>query len=66
MLRQFEDKEGRTRILQLIVPQTLHEEVLTELHSGVVGGHLGEEKTMARLRERFYWPGQWNDVKNFC
>ena len=64
--RQFEDKEGMTRILQLIVPHTLREEVLTELHSGVVGGHLGKEKTMARLRERFYWPGQWNDVKNFC
>ena len=66
MWRRFEDKEGTTSILQLIIPQTLREEVLTELHSGVVGGHLGEEKTMARLRERFYWPGQWNDVKNFC
>ena len=63
--RQFEDKEGTTSILQLIVPHTLREEVLTKLHSGVVGGHL-REKTMARLREKFYWPGQWNDVKNFC
>ena len=57
MWGRFEDKEGTASILQLI-PQTLREEVLTELHSGVVGGHLGEEKTMAQLRERFYWPGQ--------
>jgi len=31
-----------------------------------MGDHLGEDKTMAWLRERFYWPGQWTDVKNFC
>ena len=51
---------------QLIVPRSLRDEILEELHAGVVGGHIGEEKTMAHLRERFYWPGQWNDVQNWC
>ena len=64
--RQFEDPEGVSRFLQLVVPQVLQEEVLKELHAGIVGGHLGEDKTMAWLKERFYWPGQYRDVKNFC
>ncbi len=64
--RQFEDPEGVSRFLQLVVPQVLQEEVLKELHTGIVGGHLGEDKTIAQLKERFYWPGQYRDVKNFC
>ena len=37
-----------------------------ELHGGVAGGHFGEEKIMGRLQARFYWPGQWADVRNWC
>ena len=66
MWRQFQNTDGTPEILQLVIPQCLREEVLQELHSGLVGGHLGEDKMMARLRERFYWPGQWADVRNFC
>ena len=66
MWRQFQSTDGTPEILQLVIPQCLREEVLQELHAGLVGGHLGEDKMMARLRERFYWPGQWADVRNFC
>ena len=31
-----------------------------------MGGHLGEEKTLARVRERFYWPGYHDQVSNYC
>ena len=67
MWRLFQNTDGTPEILQLVIPQCLREEVLQELHSGLVGGHLGEDKKMmAWLRERFYWPGQWADVRNFC
>ena len=56
--RQFQSTDGTPDILQLVIPQSLRTEVLQELHSGLVGGHPGEDKTMARLKERFYWPGQ--------
>ena len=35
----------------------LHEKVLEDLHEVAVGGHLGENKMLGRLKERFYWPG---------
>ena len=37
-----------------------------DLHEGVCAAHLGMDKTLARLKERFYWPGHYNDVENWC
>ena len=43
--------------LQLVVPMSQRKIVLAELHEGMTGGHLGQEKTLMKLKERFYWPG---------
>ena len=66
LLWRVMENGGDNEVRQLIVPQGLRTEVLQELHSGAVGGHLGEEKTLKKLKERFYWPGHANDVKNWC
>ena len=50
---------------QLVVPKDLQEAVLTEVHEGISGGHLGKDKTLHRLKERFYWPGHYNDVQEW-
>ena len=44
-------------VAQQVIPRQLQEEVLKDLHEGVMGGHLGVDKTLARLQQRFYWPG---------
>lgn len=31
-----------------------------------MSGHLGEDKTLSRLWERFYWPGFHVDLKLWC
>ena len=49
-----------------MVPSTLKEEILREIHEGVISGHLGEQKMMHQLTERFYWPGMSEDVRNWC
>ena len=63
LFRKFESQDG-TSHLQWVVPEKLQKEILDELHSGELSGHLGEEKTLSHLKERFYWPGHWNDVRN--
>ena len=49
-----------------MVPQVLREEVMGELHGGVMSGHLGESKTLQQLKRRFYWPGHSLDIKTWC
>ena len=51
---------------QLVVPKKFRREILRDLHEGVTGGHLGQEKTLSKLKERFYWPGHYNDVRDWC
>ena len=31
-----------------------------------MGRHLGLDKTLCRIKERFYWSGHYNDVKEWC
>ena len=49
---------------QLVVPHDLRAEILKEAHEGISGSHLGQEKTLYCLKERVYWPGHFNDVRD--
>ena len=51
---------------QLVLPSYLQHVAVRDLHEGAVGGHLGEEKMLSRLKERFYWPGSSEAVRNWC
>jgi len=66
LYRQFEESSGRSSYLQLVVPSQLREEILEEAHAGTMSCHLGEDKTLARVKERFFWPGYSNAVKEWC
>ena len=57
----FADEENTGA--QLVIPQALREEILTDLHDGVLGGHLGVEKTWTKVKQLFYWPVHYNDVQ---
>jgi len=63
LYRHFVSVNGALDRLQLVVPKVLQEEILRLLHDD---GHLGQEKTLSRLKHKFYWPGHYNDVKNWC
>ena len=64
--RQYEDTQSHSVRLQLVVPHSMRKQVLHELHAGALGGHLGEEKTLLKVKERFYWPGMQGDVQDWC
>ena len=64
--RRFEDEEGKSAVYQWVVPKKHRREILHHLHDGPLGAHLGENKTLQKLKERFYWPGHTADVREWC
>lgn len=52
--------------MQTIMLEVLRQEVLSDLHKGALGGHLGVDKTLAHLKEQFYRLGHFNDVRDWC
>ena len=43
--------------------QNLQEVILRQIHDN---GHLGQQKTLSRVKQKFYWPRHLNDIKNWC
>ena len=67
LYRKCIDRKHPSRVqYQLVVPPKLRSQVLKEIHEGAMGGHLGEEKTLQKLKDRFYWPGHWKSVQEWC
>ena len=66
LTRRFEDEEGKTAVYQWVVPRKQRKDILHHLHDGPLGAHLGENKTLQKLKERFYWPGHTADVREWC
>ena len=58
--------DGRSQHLQLVLPSVVRESVLQDLHSGSMGAHVGESKMIHLVRERYYWPGWKESVKEWC
>jgi len=51
---------------QMVVPKAVQNIVLSLGHSIPWAGHLGRQKTLARIKRHFYWPGLRADVVKFC
>lgn len=66
LTHRFENKDGGSILYQWVVPKKQRKEILHHLHDGPLGAHLGENKTLEKLRERFYWPRHAADVKEWC
>ena len=50
---------------QIIVPLSERREILKECHDSKTSGHLGVNKTLQRVRDRFYWTGLQSDVRSY-
>ena len=55
LVRHWESADGQKKTAQVIIPQSKVKEVLTDMHRGTSGGHLGANKTMDKVRQCYYW-----------
>ena len=76
LFRRWDDLELREELLylkvldpvtntnspRLVAPQGVRERILRMLHDERPAGHLGREKTLARIKQHVYWPGMAEDV----
>jgi len=53
---------------RLYIPKSepLITRLISEAHDTPISGHLGSQKTLARLVPHFYWPGMHGQVKRYC
>ncbi|KAI8737343.1 Transposon Ty3-I Gag-Pol polyprotein [Biomphalaria glabrata] len=64
--RMWESTDGTSTRLQIVLPKVRIQEVLQELHNGSTCGHLGINKTLEKVRQRFYWCRYKEDVEDWC
>ena len=66
LCRKYFATKTDTKFLQIILPKSLCEEVLTQLHDHVTASHLGAMKTKEKVKQRFYWYKYKEFIENWC
>ena len=51
---------------KIVAPLEVRQRILQSLHNSPSGGHLGRNKTLGRVRHRFYWPRYKEHVILWC
>ena len=49
----------------LVAPKSLHADILAAYHDAPSSAHLGFNKTVEKIRERFWWPHMLTDIKAY-
>ena len=58
-------RNPKTGCDQLYVPECFREEVLYLCHNIPMAGHQGEDRTLARLKDKYFWKGMTKDAKEY-
>ena len=65
LVKRWESEDGSEVTWKTVLPRTLRPEVLTELHNSPTGGHLGVNKLLHKVQQRYYWVGLADDVRSW-
>ena len=57
---------ARDSFSQLVVPQSMKFEILSNVHDHVSGAHSGTHKTFHKLKQRYWWKGMFLDTDHWC
>ncbi|CAF4707033.1 unnamed protein product, partial [Didymodactylos carnosus] len=56
---------GHTPLKLPFIPQSMIAQLLQAYHDSPTSGHLGVNKTWHKIRDRYYWPGMYNQIKQY-
>ena len=59
-------RRARDSFSQLVVPQSMKYEILSNVHNHVAGAHFGVHKTFQKLKQRYWWSSMFKDVEHWC
>ena len=51
---------------QIVLPTDLRKKCFFLLHNTVAGAHLGVQKTLGKIKQRFHWYNLRNDIEHWC
>lgn len=66
LFKKGESDCGKEIFWLIVLPKELQKYVMNELHSSRTSGHLGVNKTLERVKSRFYWFNMRKDVQHMC
>ena len=65
LTRRWESDDGKEKNWKIVLPRSLRQNILEELHSSNTGCHLGMNKLLHKTQQRFHWVGLTADVRSF-
>ena len=65
VLVRFVKDEFEEYVRRIAVPRGRREQVLRLAHSDQVSGHFGSKKTLAKVKQHFFWPGMRSTVSDY-
>ena len=66
LYKKWEAPNLKSSFLQIVVPRVRVKEILEETHDSPTGGHFGVNKTLEKIRKRFFWATCKQDVEEWC
>ncbi len=62
LFRKYDKRNGTGSFLQMVVPRSLRNDVLHQMHNSILSGHLGQKKTREKVLQKYYWFGIREDI----
>ena len=65
LYKKYETVDRTRMYIQIVVPKSQQNTVMYAMHNAVTSAHLGFKKTYEKIRRRFFWHNQKQDVSNW-
>src|SRR5215469_5124612 len=57
--------KNKNNLMQRVITPKHTETILYNLHKDMTGAHLGVETTYEKVKERYYWPKMYEDIRSY-